>query len=366
MLDENTRCAMQQGQKKQSIRRLRRTVSHSLESTTVRSSAPRVNRGLKPRSLRPEEIDPEIRFGSPDSRTIWLANRDKPLSKLKVADAWEESNAEKLLNQYQDYLWLSAWLARVTKHPTRARLMAWLLGRFESINADSQHCRAYLMDEAGDRWWSTSMARIAKATLVRGDVTGPIHQLEKLGLIEVHSRGRKGSLIRPLGKPMIRAYFAVSGDKAAEDELKQADDYLQWHESSTRKRIWGAGMPGVAVPDALMVICDHQPGPAALLAHVIYWHSNGRARIVRNGHLWCAKSTHTALPRETGYSRGAIETWCEKLVERGFLATGHWILDRRQDMGRPTLHLRPVTTAIEKALIAHEWDIQLAISNKHA
>lgn len=368
MSNENQESAIQQPQpspeKKKSFRRQSCNKLYEWRTQPPPISVRRANRGLKPRNLWPCEVDSEIMFGAPDSRSIWQANRNKTLAELSAKDTWETSAAQEKLNSLSVGLWIPAWVARVTAHPTRARILAWLLDRFDDINSEINRCRAYLTDESGDHWWPTSMAKIAIDTILGHKVEGSIRQLHKAGLIELVSQGSAGTLIRPLGKALILAYYKATSDEAAHDELKLADDGLQWHESSTHRRIWSTPCAGVRVSDAIMVICDRKPGPAALLSHIIYWHSKERSRITRNGQLWCAKSTRN-LATETGYSRGALDKWCKSLCVRGFLARDYWVWDRRTDYNQKTLHLRPVPCAIEQALIDHECDIQQSLSQKH-
>ncbi|HBN75501.1 MAG TPA: hypothetical protein DD473_06725 [Planctomycetaceae bacterium] len=308
-------------------------------------------------------LDIETRFGSPDSKTIWYQNRNKSLLKMGVKDAWEGSQADATLKTLPSYLWMPAWVSQVAGHPTRARILCWLLDRFDNIDANNKQCRAYNTDESGDRWWRTSFNKIANAIILNGKVDSSLQTLVKQGLIETNTDGRPGTLIRPLGKPLIYAYQKISHDDSALSELKLADDDLQWHESITKCKIWGNVEQGVRVYDAIMVICDRHPGQAALLSNILYWHSQGRSRISRRGFLWCCKSLNV-LAEETGYNRKSLAEWAKQLHQRGFIECRYWVWNRRRDKGQKTLHLRPIPNTIHKALVDHEWDIQSALSHK--
>lgn len=320
----------------------------------------RVDRGLKPRKLPPTDFGGSLHKDPVDSRSIARRNRAKPLEDLVVQEPWEGSSAQQRLQTLpKSGLWIPAWVAHAAGHPARARLLAWLLAKFEDIDADTKKCRARLLDEVGRRWWNASVSRVAAEVLLdRQAVERGLTKLGNSELIERQGSGSAGTYLRPLTKPLLRSFTQFSSDDSCVDELKLAADELEWYDSMGRSHVMRCGIPGVRVPDSLMIICQCQPGPALLLSHIIFWHSKSRSRIVRDGFLWCAKSLRM-LEQELGHGRKAINGWCEWLVAHGLIAAGYWVWDHRRDFDQKTLHLRPVPPAVERALEEHEWDVQV-------
>ena len=128
---------------------------------------------------------------------------------------------------------------------------------------------------------------------------------------------------------------------------------------------------GTFIHDALMILCDHQPGPALVLAQVLFWfginnEGRSRARITRRGKLWIAKSLRH-FRAELGGDANAIAGYVRWLTERGYLESepNRWCYKQGRDRGRPTLHVRPRPKAIEKELKRRRKEIRKAIELKN-
>lgn len=306
-----------------------------------------------------------------ESRIIIKHNKGKSLDELQVIEAWHGSAAQQLLAEFPRYgLWIHTWLAKITKHPSRARVLAWLLRKFDG-NKKGQ-CHARNVDENGLRWWLASISTISKESLLHeGAVERAIRWLSTgaTPLIFRESAGRDGTRLRPNAIPLLQAYLNVSKDPDAISELENAGPQLQWWDCMSRVKATAQGIPGVRVHDALTVICDCHAGQAALLATILHWHSvvkkTGltRARITRGGYLWIAKSGRQ-LMQELGHSPQAIDGWRRALADKGYITFDYWLHDRRRDYGQPTLHLRPNPAVIEQALANRKDDILYNFNNR--
>lgn len=324
----------------------------------------RTNRQLKPRKEDYSNEQYGWLNGERDSKAIARSHRHKPPTQIR--DAWIGSEADQRLTS-RPGLWIPAWVGYAVAHPNHARVLAWLLDRFENVNGHSEQCRARIVDYEEYRWWATTAPQIAEDTkLDLQAVKRSLNWLVKKGLIERRSNGSQGTWLRPLAKPLLRAHdkytAKYTGLENHQDELKLADDDLQWQDSIGRDLAMGSGTQGVRVPHVLMAICDGKAGPAALLANLVYWAR--RSTLLRRDddgqdYLWVAKSCRQ-LAYELGHHKDTVRGWLQWLIERGFVVCRYdWIWDHRQDTGQPTQHIRLVPEAIGQALAGSNndnWD----------
>jgi hypothetical protein len=193
--------------------------------------------------------------------------------------------------------------------------------------------------------------------------------LVRMGLIEV-SESDSGLIIRPNGRALIEAYYSLTKDPKVEDELKHMCEKQQWLGSQTREAAEQNAI-GTHIDDALMILCDGKPGPALVLAQVLFWfginkEGRSRARIIRDGKLWVALSLRQ-LRAQLGGDANAIAGYVRWLTERGYLESepNRWCYKQGRDRGRPTLHVRPRPAAIEKELKRRKKEILTAIELKN-
>lgn len=122
---------------------------------------------------------------------------------------------------------------------------------------------------------------------------------------------------------------------------------------------------------ALMILCDREPGPAMVLAHVLYCfginnRGQSRARITRREKLWLAASLRQ-LREHPGGDVSAIARYVHWLTDRGYLESepNRWCYKKGRDHGRPTLHVRPRPKALGKKLKRRRKEILKAIGLKN-
>ena len=171
--------------------------------------------------------------------------------------------------------------------------------------------------------------------------------------------------------------FLDDDDDDKLDLSDHVDEFpLGWFESETRRRALNRHrridtrthrlLPvalGTWASDRVFFACEKKAGPAWLLSQILWWFSHrivggenlgSRARIVRHGHLWIAKSPRQ-LRGETGLPVRSVRDYLDYLInERSFLAADKWVYDRHRDRNQKTLHLRVVPDKLNDALTSDE------------
>ena len=309
-----------------------------------------------------------------DSYTIFKQNAKYAVP--PAADTWHDSPAAtQLAAMSKCGVWIPQWIATLAQHPARAFLLSWLLSLFEAgvpkNKKDVPLCRARAIDENGNRWWRTTRRRIVAETLLEESAADRARVwLEKHNLIFCDS-SNSGLFLQPSAKSLMEGYYRLTDDAEVEDELKNLSGEVGWFGCHTQQRAKLASK-GVFVHDALLILCDHKPGPALVLADALYWHSlnkegESRARITRHGKLWVARSQRD-FSNSIGGDRAALAGYVQWLTDRGYLVVEptRWAFDRKRDYGRPTLHLRPCPRRIGEALTSRQAEIVRAIQLKQS
>ncbi len=307
-----------------------------------------------------------------DSYTI--IGRNKKFAIPPAADTWHDSHAAiELAALPKSGVWVPWWVSRIARHPARAVFLSWLLHLFDAGAPKNEKyaplCRSRAIDENGNRWWRTTRRRIVAETLLEESAADRARVwLEKHGLIFCDSSS-SGLSLRPSAKSLMEGYFSLTKDAEVEDELKIHGGDIGWFGSHTQQRVKETSK-GVFVHDALMILCDHKPGPALLLADTLYWHNlnktgESRARITRRGKLWVARSRR-CLSENIGGDPDALAGYVQWLADRGYLVAEpkRWMFQRKRDHGRPTLHLRPCPRLIGEALTSRKAEIERVIQLK--
>lgn len=345
------------------------------------------SRQLSPR--RPDPYDNEIHgrdrpsdwaeFSTdPDDwRDSYAIVRDNETYDIPPAvDRWFESDAARRLAELPKHQrWVPVWVARAAGHPARAILLSWLLSLFsEGRGADDNGktvCRARAIDLTGTRWWRTTRRQLLEETLLEEAAADRArYALVKRRLIECDSRS-DGLLVRPLLRGLAEEFHRLTEDDEVLDELKHLTAQEEWFGSHTRVRA-EAALHGTAVHDVIMIICEHHPGPALVLSHVLHWHgltSDGksRARITRQGQLWMARSGRQ-LALNPGGDAAAMARHVRWLAQHSLVVAEprRWRWLSARDRGRPTLHLRPDPHGIAAALTCRAKEIDQWIARRSA
>ncbi len=223
-----------------------------------------------------------------DSCTI--IDRNAKVAIPSATDTWHDSHAAlELAALPKSGVWVPWWISKITRHPARALFLSWLLHLFDACvpknDKDAPLCRARAIDQDGHRWWQTTRRQIVAETLLAEKAADRARSwLEQHDLIFCDSNQR-GLFLRPVAKSLMEGYYSLTGDVEVEDELKNLTDEVGWFGCHTQRRA-KLSANGVFVHDALLIICDHKPGPALVLADTLYWHSlnktgQSRARITR-------------------------------------------------------------------------------------
>jgi hypothetical protein len=354
-------------------------------------TTPPVNGGRRVRPRKPEDYDNRdyaprhkaregnvARTAEDSLDSYAIIRRNKKYAIPPAEDTWHDSGAAKQLAALpKSGMWVPAWVACVAKHPARAFVLSWVLRCFEEKvqNGDkvNPQCRAQALDEQGRHWWITTRARIAEETLLDTFSADRARKaLSRYGLIEVISQNQRlrvRPLTRRLGEGYIHATAGATMSGAIADELKHAEGDIDWFGSRTRIAV-ESDRAGTRVHDALMVLCDYEPGPALVLAHALYWHGlndeeESRARITRCNRLWIACSQRE-LSRFIGGHPAALSGYVRRLAEKGYIVAepNRWVYKFDRDRGRPTLHLRPCPERIGRALEHRKAEIHRAIERK--
>jgi hypothetical protein len=308
-----------------------------------------------------------------DSRAIAEANRN--VAVLTAKDSWVGSEAESILAALpKSGTWVPTWIARVSGHPARAILLSWILDLFndgqECDEKGNRLCRARAIDDAGRRWWRATRRRVVEETLLDAAAADRArHSLVKHGFIQVDSSSA-GLLIRPCAEKLAQEYYRLTQDPEVLDELRHFSDHIEWFGSHTRTRATQPGVAGNEVHDALMILCERRPGPALVLAHILHWHGasesgNFRARVLRRGNLWMARSWRQ-LQANPGGDAASLAGCIDWLSERAFVVAekDRWRWLSGRDHGRPTLHVRPNPAAIATSLKQRTDEILRVIQRK--
>jgi len=273
-------------------------------------------------------------------------------------------------------------------------------------------CRARARDEEGNRCLGTSLQDLRKDLnlsdqVIKRGLTWLIE--EKIVAARTIGSGEyKGRyLISLIAEGLARKYYHATADPVAFDEFlsdtptfnaypqqlqnlsspsngfgfdEECDDSPRgWFESETRQRAMNrfpiydhrteSHRPiarGTWVSDRVYFACEKKAGPAWLLSQILFWFDDrkkkdgkrqgSRARIVREGHLWIAKS-HRELHSETGIPERSIRDYVKYLSEdRGFLVKGKWVYDRKRDRNQKMLHLRRDPEKLNESLTSIEVD----------
>ena len=303
-----------------------------------------------------------------------LALRHKQLAVPPASNPWFQTDAaRKLAEMPKHKVWVPTWVTLAAGHPARATLLSWLLSCFSACKESDQDglplCRARCLDESERRWWRATRKQIVDETLLDDAAADRARRaLVRHGFIEVISQSR-GLLLRPLFRPVAEAFYKRSGDDEVLDELKNVPDDFEWFGSHSRVRSELA-RHGTELDAALMIICERRPGPALVLAHVLYWHGQSadgrsRARVLRDSHLWIARSQRQ-LASNPGGDPSAMSRYVQWLSDHSLLVaeSRRWRWLSARDQGQPTLHLRPNPSGIEAALARHAAEINAV--NSHA
>jgi len=290
-------------------------------------------------------------------------------------------------------IWIPHWVGKSLRNPRQARLLSHILWWFDVPGSNSPQAdrgdiyieerfrgqpRARFVDPEGQRWLLTSERELSREILLpRATVSRGLLALARRALVEINRNldPNEGFLVRPLAKPLAKAFYRITKSEVAYKEFLAPDSSYPsrilkqkrwqsesgplaskiipgWGESETSKHAMNrnpmVGIPvvrGVFVPDLVMLACERNAGPAYLLSQILWWFGlgeNGRPRpqIVRDGFRWIAKSPRL-WSRELGPDESCIRRWLDYLVQSGFIDRRLWYFHKRKCFGRKTLHLRP-------------------------